>query len=207
MMNNYKKSSELHISFKPAIKMAFKHCWTYTGRSSRAEYWWFLVYCLLSMFFLIFGLRFIFLILPPEYSGLDDSIAVTFAVLFGIVVSVNFMPYMGVLIRRLHDIGKSAWNLFYLLLPVVGWIVLLIMTLKETEPCLNEYGGVKGHTFPPKLTPLMNQQSVSRPPVVFQPPRIDVSGELSKYATLHQQGVITKEEFESIKAKLLSSVR
>ena len=48
-------------------------------------------------------------------------------------------PSLGITARRLHDTGRSAWNLLWAFLPVIGWIVLLVFYCQGSrEP--NQYG-------------------------------------------------------------------
>ncbi|UFS82102.1 DUF805 domain-containing protein [Rhizobium favelukesii] len=42
--------------------------------------------------------------------------------------------------RRLHDIGRSGWWLLVGIIPLVGWIVLLVWYLGRGTPGSNEYG-------------------------------------------------------------------
>jgi uncharacterized membrane protein YhaH (DUF805 family) len=42
--------------------------------------------------------------------------------------------------RRLHDIGKSGWWLLISLIPVIGWILLLIFFVKDGQPGVNQWG-------------------------------------------------------------------
>lgn len=37
-----------------------------------------------------------------------------------------FIPGLAITTRRLHDTGRSGLNLFWLLLPIAGWIVILV---------------------------------------------------------------------------------
>ena len=37
-----------------------------------------------------------------------------------------FIPGLAITTRRLHDTGRSWLNLFWLLLPIAGWIVILV---------------------------------------------------------------------------------
>jgi uncharacterized membrane protein YhaH (DUF805 family) len=46
----------------------------------------------------------------------------------------SFLPLLGVLVRRMHDIDKSGW---YVLIPVYGWIIL---PLYEGTKGPNQYG-------------------------------------------------------------------
>ena len=43
----------------------------------------------------------------------------------------TFLPGLAVGARRLHDIDKSGWYLLLWLLPVIGWIWLLVLALQR----------------------------------------------------------------------------
>ncbi|MBR6124081.1 DUF805 domain-containing protein, partial [Candidatus Saccharibacteria bacterium] len=45
-----------------------------------------------------------------------------------------------VLVRRLHDIGKSGWWFWVSLIPVVGGIILLVFMFLDSQPGSNAYG-------------------------------------------------------------------
>ncbi|MDU4267847.1 MAG: DUF805 domain-containing protein [Enterobacter hormaechei] len=57
-------------------------------------------------------------------------------------VLVNFVLIMvlGVLFRRLHDTDRSAWWLLLLLIPLIGWIVILIFNCQSGTPGENRFG-------------------------------------------------------------------
>ena len=48
---------------------------------------------------------------------------------------------------RLHDAGKSAWNLLWLLLPVIGWTVLLVLLCLPSEKGPNKWGDESQRLF------------------------------------------------------------
>ncbi|MDE6787482.1 MAG: DUF805 domain-containing protein, partial [Muribaculaceae bacterium] len=52
------------------------------------------------------------------------------------------LPNLGLDVRRLHDIGKSGWWIFISLVPIVGWILLLVWDCKDSQMETNEYGPV-----------------------------------------------------------------
>jgi len=54
--------------------------------------------------------------------------------------TVGFAPGLGVAVRRLHDIGRSGWWILVGIIPLVGWIVLLVWYLTPGTPGSNEYG-------------------------------------------------------------------
>jgi hypothetical protein len=43
-------------------------------------------------------------------------------------------------VRRLHDTGRSGGYIFLGLLPIIGWIWLLILLLKKGDDSINKYG-------------------------------------------------------------------
>ncbi len=96
---------------------------TFTGRARRAEYW---MFCLTN--FVIATLI-----------GLIGFILNTdiLSTLYGLFV---FIPNIAVAVRRLHDIGKSGWFYLVALIPIIGWIWLLILFCQDSQPGGNEYG-------------------------------------------------------------------
>ena len=68
------------------------------------------------------------------------------AVLAYILPSIVYIYELGILIptiavgvRRMHDVNKSGWYLLMILIPLVGWIILIIaLAYERKEP--NNYG-------------------------------------------------------------------
>lgn len=60
----------------------------------------------------------------------------------GLVGLALLLPSLGLCVRRLHDIGKSGWWIFISLIPIVGWIILLVWYCKDSQMAPNEYGDV-----------------------------------------------------------------
>ena len=46
----------------------------------------------------------------------------------------NLLPGLAILVRRLRDAGKGWGWIFICLVPVVGWIILLVMLCKRSAP-------------------------------------------------------------------------
>ena len=108
----------------------------FSGRASRSEYWYFvLLNFIISMVFNI-----ITFVLASN--GVSDGLTVV-QVLSWLVSLALFLPGLGVSVRRLHDIGKSGWWLFIILIPCcIGLIWLVILMCKGSEMEENEYGPV-----------------------------------------------------------------
>lgn len=51
-----------------------------------------------------------------------------------------FLTLLSALCRRLHDIGHSGWRLGCCLLPLLGWLYLLILLLRQGDRFHNTYG-------------------------------------------------------------------
>ena len=53
---------------------------------------------------------------------------------------VVLLPSLAVVVRRLHDTGRSAWWLLIALVPVPGVIVLFVFAVFGSDPVANRYG-------------------------------------------------------------------
>ena len=51
-----------------------------------------------------------------------------------------FVPSIALGARRLHDTGRSGWLQLLGLIPIIGWIILIIWCAEKTHPEANEYG-------------------------------------------------------------------
>jgi uncharacterized membrane protein YhaH (DUF805 family) len=60
-----------------------------------------------------------------------------FYLIYNLVVLI---PTIAVMVRRLHDIGKSGWFILLGLIPCVGGIILLVFTVMAGDAYDNEYG-------------------------------------------------------------------
>ncbi|GGU94474.1 aminopeptidase [Streptomyces litmocidini] len=96
----------------------------FDGRARRTEHW---------MFFLFNAIAVIVV------AAVDLAIG-TFPLLYPIYFLAVLLPHVGVMIRRLHDTGRSGWWVLVCLVPVVGWIVLVVLLATEGEPRQNAYG-------------------------------------------------------------------
>lgn len=126
---------QYQVSFTEAISRAFSKYCCFTGRASRSEYWWF---CLFGFIVgLVFGLP------KGILGGLNYLDAADGVNLVSQIVSLAFLlPSLGLFFRRMHDTNRSGWNILWILLPVVGFIILLIYLTKSSCPAENKYGPV-----------------------------------------------------------------
>lgn len=97
----------------------------FEGRARRKEYWMF------TLFNLIFA------ILALVVGGLIGESGV---ILYFLYVLGTLIPNLAVAVRRLHDVGKSGWMYLVALIPLVGFIWLLVLLVTDSQPGSNEYG-------------------------------------------------------------------
>ncbi len=58
------------------------------------------------------------------------------------IALLTLLPQLSVLVRRLHDSGRSGVWLLIALFPIIGFFVIFVFTLLEGDRVENEYGPV-----------------------------------------------------------------
>jgi uncharacterized membrane protein YhaH (DUF805 family) len=102
----------------------------FSGRARRTEYWMF------SLFSFIFAI--VAIVLDNVLgTAVEDVGYGLFYMVFGLAITI---PSLAVLVRRLHDVGKSGWWMFISIIPLIGGIWLFILTVTEGDSGRNEYG-------------------------------------------------------------------
>lgn len=105
------------MTFTDSISTCLKKYATFDGTASVAEYWWFILFTVI--------VNFGFSMISPK---------------LGIVVNLAlFVPTIAVACRRLHDTDRSGWLQLLGLIPIIGWIVLLVFLVQDGKP--NRYQG------------------------------------------------------------------
>lgn len=120
------------VGFFEAISRAFGNYCNFSGRASRSEFWYFYLF------------NVIINIILGGYGGVSDLWQQQsfnfFSAGFGLYNLIVLLPTLGLCWRRLHDIGKGGGWYFIFLIPIVGWILLLVWECKEGEPHPNRFG-------------------------------------------------------------------
>jgi uncharacterized membrane protein YhaH (DUF805 family) len=63
-----------------------------------------------------------------------------YGLLSGLYSLAVLIPSIAVAFRRLHDTGRSAWWLLIALIPIIGWIVIIVFLVQDSHEDENEYG-------------------------------------------------------------------
>ena len=97
------------MTFQESIQVCFKKYAEFTGRASRSEYWWFAL----------------FVVLAGTAAGIISHY------LSALFYLGTLLPSVAAATRRLHDTARSGWWQLIGLLPVIGWIVLIVFLAQE----------------------------------------------------------------------------
>jgi uncharacterized membrane protein YhaH (DUF805 family) len=117
------------MNFGDSIKSGFNRYFDFSTRSSRSEYWWWYLFNMISTY------AFVFLGGALVNMGFEAG-----ALLFGLWGLAMLIPTLAVAVRRLHDTDRSGWWLLIGLVPLIGWIVLIIWYVSRGTEGDNEYG-------------------------------------------------------------------
>tara|TARA_Y100000991_G_scaffold192076_1_gene159399 strand:+ start:551 stop:943 length:393 start_codon:yes stop_codon:yes gene_type:complete len=111
----------------------------FKGRARRKEYWMFtLVYVIILIACMVLDnvLGTVFMM----DAGPLGEISMGYGWLYSICALAHFIPALGLVVRRLHDVGKSGWFYFIFLIPIIGIIWLLVLYCTEGQKQDNKWG-------------------------------------------------------------------
>ena len=110
------------MTFSDAVRDGFQKYVVFSGRSSRPAYWWW----------------YLFTFIAYIVAAIIDQIIGTFVITVILALAL-LLPNLAVTVRRLHDAGHSGWWILIGLLPLIGFIVILIFVLTPSQPP-NQWG-------------------------------------------------------------------
>ena len=106
------------MNFMDAVKTCLTKYASFSGRATRSEYWWFILFVA---------------ILQGITIPLNEIIQ-------AIVILALLLPTLAVAVRRLHDINRSGWWYFIVFLPLFGVLALIYWFVCEGTQGANDYG-------------------------------------------------------------------
>jgi len=133
------------MTFFESIKTVFHKYATFEGRATRPEFWWF------ALFSALVAAALGALNITTTTSGVDGAsffwgnssdmvgaigtsttlyLGTSLASLWSIGV---LLPSLAVTIRRLRDAGRDWTNIFWILLPIAGLVVLIVFLSEPTK--------------------------------------------------------------------------
>lgn len=110
------------MDMQQAVRSVLSQYANFNGRARRSEYWfWTLATAIVSI-----------------------AVAIVDAIIGGMILQwvlivATIVPSLAVGSRRLHDTDKSGWLQLIGIIPIVGWIVLIVFLAMDSTPD-NKYG-------------------------------------------------------------------
>ncbi len=118
------------MDFMTAVRTCLSKYVDFSGRARRSEFWYFALFTFL---------------VAVVTSVIDTALGTDYNTTGGGVVNsvvslALFLPSLAAGVRRLHDIGKSGLWVLLILVPILGWVLLIIWWCRDTWRRENQYG-------------------------------------------------------------------
>ena len=98
------------MTFTESIQTCFSKYADFNGRATRSEFWWWVLFVILATF---------------AANILNNKLR--------ILISLGtLLPYIAVTARRLHDTNRSGWWQLIGIIPVIGWIIMIVWCVQES---------------------------------------------------------------------------
>jgi len=122
--------------------LPLKRYFEFTGRSRRKEFWMF------ALFLFILGIVASIVdhilgygaVTTTSGPGSFNFSYTSYGPLTIILLLGTIIPRIAVAIRRLHDTDRSGWWLLLILIPIIGWIILLVFYCTDGTHGPNRFG-------------------------------------------------------------------
>ena len=103
-----------------AFTTAWRKSFTYGGKATRVEYWWF--------FFINLVLYLALVLVVSGVAAGDPSTALIISPIVFIYAIAQVFPSLSITVRRLRDAGKEWTWIFINLIPLIGgiWFIYLL---------------------------------------------------------------------------------
>jgi uncharacterized membrane protein YhaH (DUF805 family) len=123
------------LGFSEALKSFWSNYRNFKGRARRSEYWF------IQLFLVLTNLAAAVIDLVLMNGDVDRFIANGGGGIVGLIwILATIVPALAVLVRRLHDTGRSGWWALIGFVPLAGTIVLLVFTVADSQAQQNTYG-------------------------------------------------------------------
>jgi uncharacterized membrane protein YhaH (DUF805 family) len=121
------------MSLPSAIASAYAKILTFRGRASRREFWYFYLFQMMVAGGLAYWLFY-----EAGVAQAMPMIEGNKGVFLGACILTQ-LPGVSLIVRRLHDSGRSGWWMVIALVPVFGALALFVLLIQPSETDLNRY--------------------------------------------------------------------
>lgn len=167
------------VSWTQSIKLAFRNYINFYGRARRSEFFYFYA-TIFAITFFLFMLYIIAGDIDFYYDEDDDvyhyEVNDDYEIIIWIIAIIRFivfLPLLGLMVRRLHDIGRTGCLVLLDFIPLIGQLILICILCIDSEKIQNQYGPSpkyvmsSGSLFPENnYVPPHNIYSQSNPVVI-----------------------------------------
>jgi uncharacterized membrane protein YhaH (DUF805 family) len=123
------------MTFPTAITTVFRKYADFSGRAARPEFWWFSLFgALVSA-----ALNSLNVLTPEGTVYLGSSLS-------GLWGLATLLPMLAVTVRRLRDAGFGWGHIFWVLLPVAGVVVLVVLLAQRSTAAAAPIGAPSAPT-------------------------------------------------------------
>lgn len=129
----------ISMTFFEAVTKCYRRYFTFKGRASKSEYWWFVLVSFLFAWPL-------FLAEIGEGTWYSILTMIYFLLTLSIIA-----PLMAVWTRRMHDIGRSGFTWLFIFIPIAGVLLLFRWSTKDGDLEANKYGEPDNDPFIPSV--------------------------------------------------------
>lgn len=112
------------MGFQHAISNGITNFINFSGRASRSEYWYWVLFTCAAAVVLSVAAQAI-----PAAAGT-----------LGLLSLALIPPAFSVCVRRLHDLDKSGWQYFVVLIPFIGTLVMFVWFCTKGTDGVNRFG-------------------------------------------------------------------
>ncbi|RVG23666.1 DUF805 domain-containing protein [Sinorhizobium meliloti] len=163
-----------------AYSNAMSRYFGFSGRSTRAQFWYYHL--------VLLGLAVVGIIIDAAISGGQPLVS-------ALIVIAHYIPSLAITVRRLHDADISGWMALLCLVPGIGVIAFILYGCLASTPGPNRFG--HGDQVAP--------YSTGRAPTAASLPSAASNlDRLDKLASLRASGAISDDEFQRMKSEVLA---
>ena len=159
------------------------------GRTNRKEFWAFVLIDLFFLFNSYFALEYV--LSNQVHSQLQNYLAY-FCILIFLIL--GWFPRLTILIRRIRDTGRNMIWIFWYLFPIVGWLVLIILTLQPTYSKNRD-------ALPVKFSDNLNEENLDK-----KTNDNSLESKLEELERLKDKKLVSNKEYEELRKKLLDII-
>lgn len=117
------------VSIIQSYILFWKNAFDFKSRTRRRDYWSVAI------------INWVIMVLCVLFNYVGSDFIKQFTMIFLIIFRVlTFIPVVAIMVRRLHDVGKSGYYALVSLIPIVGQIILIVYMIQDSQHEANQFG-------------------------------------------------------------------